>query len=170
MLFWIICRKRRPNSWKTQKLFFCQKLLYFSTRSLFRKNGSFSLRSFHYFNRHLSGNRREEKMPLLAGRLLWIIKKEFLEQIYKMKGNLPLPLAFFTYTSQLHGFLHNFTASQFQIHKNLSPKGSTKFAADCDWHSTISQNIVLIWKNFCCRKNVRGGKVAAECVWNCTIT
>ena len=80
-------------------------------------------------------------------------------QIYKMKGNLPLPLAFFLYTSQLHGFLHNFRDSQFQIQKYLSPKHSRLFATDCNCHSTISQirskNLFLIENFFLSEKRWR---------------
>ena len=130
LLFWIICRKRRPKSWKNQKLFFCKKLLYFSTRSLIRQNRSFSLKSFHYFNRHLSRNRRAEKMPLLACRLLWIIEMVFSDKFIKWKE-------IFLYRLRFSYILANYTASCtiLEIHN---------FKSRNIWHQNLADCLRLI--------------------------
>ena len=154
---------------KSEGVLYCKKLLYCFTRSLLRQNRSFSLKSFHYFNRHLSRNRRAEKKAAASLSSSLNYQNGIFIHIYEMEGNLPLPLAFFTYTSHLHGFLHNIEDSQFQIQNYLAPKNCRWFASDCEWHSTISQirsKYIFIFEKFllsekrsrwqsCCRMRMK---------------
>ena len=158
---------------KLEGVLYCKKLLYCFTRSLLRQNRSFSLNSFHYFNRHLSRNRRAEKKPLLPCRLLWIIKMVFSSIFMKWKET-------FLYRLRFLLILANYTVSCtiLKIHNSKSriichqriADDLRLIASDIVRFLKYDQNIYLYLKNFCCRKNVRGGKVAAECVWNGSIT
>ena len=47
MLFWKICRIRHWDSCENHKVFFCNKLLYFSSKGFLRQNRNFPLKSFH---------------------------------------------------------------------------------------------------------------------------
>ena len=158
---------------KSEGILFCKKLLYCFTRSLLRQNRSFSMKSFHYFNRHLSRNRRAEKKPLLACRLLWIIKMVFSSIFMKWRETFLYRLRFLhilaIYTVSCSILkIHNFKY-RFICHQTFADV-LRLIASDIVRFLKYDQKIYFILKNFCCRKNVRGGKVAAECVWNGTIT
>ena len=156
---------------KSEGIIFCKKLLYFTTRKLLRQTRSFYLKSFQYFWSHLWRNRRGEKMPLRAGRLLWFIRMVISNIFIKWKKILLYRLRFAhildIYTASCTILTIHSLKCRKICHQNAA-RGLRLITIDIVRFLKYDRIYRFHLKQFFCRKNSEGGKVAAECVWNGT--
>ena len=115
MLFWQICRKRQPISWKNHKLSFLQGIVTFLLKMVPSPKQKFFSEKHLLVQKTSLKERARAKTAAARWSSFLNYQNGILINIYEMKGNLPSTLAFFTYTSQLHGFLHNIESSQFWV-------------------------------------------------------
>ena len=144
-------------------------MLHFSSRRFLRQNRNVFLEKLPLIQNSSLKKRMCGKNAAAGSSSSLNYQKGFFIHIYKMEESLPLPLAFSTYTSQVHGFLQNIKDSQFQIKNQMSPKHGPWFAAGCDWHITIFQirsknfflfEILSLWEKrwrcqSCCRMRMK---------------
>ena len=105
MLFWKNLSKMSLKFLKKSKCIFLQENVTFILKKVPSTKQNFILEKHPSIQKTSLKERARGKTAAARWSSSLSYQNGFFVHIYDMKGNLPLPLAFFTYTSQLHVFL-----------------------------------------------------------------
>ena len=112
MLFWKNLSKTLPKFLKKSKSIFLQENVTFLLNNVPSTKQKFFLDKHPLTQKTSLKEQARGKIAAARWSSSLNYQNGIFIHIYEMKGNFPLPLAFFTYTNQLNGSLQNIKASQ----------------------------------------------------------